>query len=87
MTMPHLHDILGLCGVVLILTAYLLLQTKRLRAHDLRYSVMNAAGASLVLVSLFFEFNLAAFAIEAFWLLISVFGMVQSCRGRRAIDR
>jgi hypothetical protein len=34
-------------------------------------------GASLILYSLTVDFNLSAFLIEAFWLLISCFGMAK----------
>ncbi len=69
------YDIVGTVGVAAIVGSYLLLQTQRLRAEDLRYSVLNAAGALLILVSLIFDFNLSAFIIEAFWVLISLIGI------------
>ena len=58
----------------MIAGAYLALQLGRIRSTDLLYSIWNAIGAVLVLVSLIFEFNLAAFLVEAFWLAISVLG-------------
>jgi hypothetical protein len=39
--------------------------------------VLNAVGAFLVMVSLLFDFNLAAFLMEAFWFLISLFGLLR----------
>lgn len=70
-----LHNAIGLGGTGLILLAYGLLQTGRLDARELSYSVLNGAGAAMILFSLWFEFNLAAFVMEAFWLLISAFGL------------
>lgn len=70
-------DIAGLVGVVLIVIAYLLLQLGKLPSSAPSYSLLNALGAFLVMVSLFFDFNLSAFLMEAFWLLISVFGFVR----------
>ena len=60
--------------------AYLLLQMGRLDAADVRYSAGNGLGAALVLVSLGFEFNLSAFLVEAFWLVISIGGLVKARR-------
>ena len=71
-------DIAGLVGVVLIVIAYLLLQLGKLRSTAVSYSLLNALGAALVMVSLYFAFNLAAFLMEAFWFLISLFGLVRT---------
>ena len=80
------HDILGGAGVFLIVTSYLLLQVGRLELRGLGYSAANAAGAALILVSLTVDFNLAAAIIEAFWLAISVLGVVLAWRARLASD-
>ena len=71
------HDLLGNIGVVLILATYLLLQLEKLSATSLLYSATNGLGALLILVSLIYQFNLSAFIIEAFWLLISIYGIVR----------
>ncbi len=68
---------LGIIGVVLIVATYMLLQLEKLSATSFLYSATNGLGASLILVSLIYEFNLSAFIIEAFWLLISIFGIMR----------
>ncbi len=68
---------LGIIGVVLIVATYMLLQLEKLSATSFLYSATNGLGASLILVSLIYEFNLSAFIIEAFWLLISIYGIVR----------
>ena len=78
------NDALGVVGVALVLWAYFALQTGRLRAAYLRYSLLNGVGASLVLVSLLVEFNLAAAVLEGAWVLISLIGIVRWWRARRA---
>ena len=80
------HDALGGAGVILIVTSYLLLQMGRLELRAMTYSAANAAGAALILVSLTVDFNLAAAIIEAFWLGISVLGMVVAWRARLPTD-
>ena len=69
------YDILGTLGVTLIILTYILLQLDRIRSEQLRYSLLNAAGASLILMSLYFSFNFPSFIVEFFWLLISLFGI------------
>jgi len=71
------HDLLGIIGVVLIVATYMLLQLEKLSATSFIFSATNGLGASLILVSLIYEFNLSAFIIEAFWLLISTYGIVR----------
>ena len=71
------HDLLGIIGVVLILVTYMLLQLEKLSSTSFIYSATNGLGASLILVSLIYEFNLSAFIIETFWLLISTYGIVR----------
>lgn len=69
-----LVDLLGLLGVGLIVFAYLLLQLDKLRSSALSFSLLNALGALLIMVSLLFSFNLSAFLMELFWFVISLFG-------------
>lgn len=77
------YDILGIGGVIIILIAYLLLQLEKLSPKDWQYSAANALGALLILVSLFFSFNLASFIIEIAWLLISIFGLFKAFSTRQ----
>ncbi len=81
----QLHDIVGLIGVAAILSAYFLLQTGRLAAETRRFSVLNGLGAALVLVSLYYDFNLSAFIVEGFWLVFSVIGFVRAL-GRKPVN-
>jgi hypothetical protein len=75
-----LTDFLGNVGVALIVIAYLLLQLNRLSSNTLSYSLLNAAGAALIIVSLWSNFNLSAFIMEAFWVLISLIGICRYLR-------
>ena len=67
----------------MLLAAYLLLQLNKLSSNQLSYSLLNGVGAILILVSLIFEFNLSAFAIEFFWLLISIVGIIGYYRSKK----
>ncbi|MBX3293400.1 MAG: hypothetical protein KF881_10980 [Acidobacteria bacterium] len=72
-----IFDVLGTVGVAMIIITYVLLQTGRLLSTQLSYSLLNAIGAALILISLYYSFNLSAFIVEAFWLIISVYGIVR----------
>ena len=80
-------DAAGFIGVVLIIIAYLLLQLEKLPSSSPRYSLLNAAGALLIIVSLIYKFNLSAFIVEAFWFLISLLGLWRSLASRKKLQR
>ena len=69
-----LFDLAGFIGVLLIVIAYLLLQLDKLASSSLSFSLLNAVGSLLIMVSLVFRFNASAFLIEVFWFLISLLG-------------
>ena len=41
-------------------------------------------GASLILISLFYEWNFPSVVIEIFWVAISLYGMAKALRERRS---
>jgi len=69
------YDLVGSIGVGLIIVTYVLLQTDKIKSETLIYSILNAVGASLIIISLLFSFNLSAFIVEFFWVLISIYGI------------
>ena len=75
-----LLDLIGNIGVVVLMIAYLMLQLNKLRSDGLAYSLANAIGASLIVISLLVNFNLSAFIMEVFWILISMLGIYRYFR-------
>ena len=78
------HNVVGNAGVALIIGCYFLLQVGWLEARSLSYSAGNLAGAAFVMISLSQEFNMAAFILECFWFLISVYGIAGWLLRRRS---
>ncbi|MDQ2920996.1 MAG: hypothetical protein M3R52_05210 [Acidobacteriota bacterium] len=78
-------DLVGNIGVLLMVIAYLLLQLEKLSSSAVSYLLLNAVGAVMVIISLKFRFNLSAFLMEAFWLLISLYGLTKPLFARRAV--
>lgn len=76
------YDVVGNVGVALIIGSYFLIQIGRMSATSLSYSLVNLLGAACILYSLLFEFNMSAFLVEVFWLLISFVGL-----GRIYLDK
>lgn len=73
-------DIVGTIGVATIVVTYILLQTGRVKSDQLAYSVLNAFGATLILISLYFEWNFPSVVVESFWLVISLYGIIRYFR-------
>jgi len=82
-----LFDLAGFIGVSLIVIAYLLLQLEKLPSSSLSFSLLNAAGSLLIIVSLLFKFNASAFLMELFWFLISLVGLIKWFISRKRLRR
>ena len=78
------HDFVGNVGVFLVLLCYLLIQMGRMDIRAAVYSVLNGVGALLIMVSLYYNFNLSSFVIECAWLMISVYGLARRVLELRA---
>ncbi|NRA85622.1 MAG: hypothetical protein HRU22_18145 [Gammaproteobacteria bacterium] len=70
-----ISDIIGMSGTALIVGSFFLLQLGKLAPTDLGYNLMNLSGAILLLISLYFNFNLASVVIEVFWIGASCIGL------------
>lgn len=81
--MNSVANVVGLLGVVGILSAYVLLQSERLRAEQPMYSLLNALGSGAILFSLIFDFNLSAALVEGMWMVISFYGLYRSLKKYR----
>ncbi len=76
----NIFDFIGNVGVALIIGAYLLLQLEKINSNNILYSIANTVGAIFVIISLSKNFNLSAFIIESFWLLISLVGIYKGIK-------
>jgi hypothetical protein len=76
------YNMIGFAGAAIGIGAYFANQQRWLRSDDWRYPFSNLVGASLILVSLCFEWNFPSVVIEVFWGLISLWGIVKSLGGQ-----
>ena len=72
-----IYSALGIVGSIAVIVAYFATQAGKLRADDPRFALANIVGAVLIMVSLFADWNLPAFVMEVFWLLISFYGLAR----------
>lgn len=70
-----LFELIGIAGFVFYMLAYGLLQTGRISGQSYSYTLLNMLAATLVLISLMHQFNLASLLIQLSWILISLVGL------------
>lgn len=70
-------DFVGIIGVGFTLIAYFLLQIDKIHSTGRLYSILNVAGAILILYSLYFNWNTPAVIMETAWFLISLYGLIR----------
>lgn len=75
--LEHFPDILGILGVILILWYYILLQLEKCAPESLAFSMANWIGSILILISLWFSWNLASVIVEIAWFFISLYGVLK----------
>ncbi|WP_238364940.1 CBU_0592 family membrane protein [Mesobacterium pallidum] len=85
-TLAELPRLLGFAGFILYVANYLSLSMRFVTSECLSYFVVNTLAASLVLVSLTHDFNMASLLIQVFWISIGVCAIGVRVR-RRTQDR
>ena len=80
----HWWDFVGFAGVLLVLGAYFLQQTRKMRGDGLWFPLLNAIGAAGILVPVWKapEMNWSVLFIETAWVLISLYGMWHALTNR-----
>lgn len=76
-------DLVGIVGSLMICTGYFMVSTGRINGETIRFQLLNAGGASLLLLSLYFRPNPGAILIEAIWLLIALVAIIRILGKRR----
>ena len=84
--MTNFLVVLGFAGVALILAAYFANQRGSLASSDWRFPAANLLGSVLIFSSLMVQWNLPSAVIEAFWMAISLYGLVRSLRSVSPTD-
>lgn len=73
-----LPDFIGIIGIAFVLTCYFLVQAEKMNANSIKYQLLNMAGCILILVSIFYSFNLPSAIIQVVWFFISLYGLMRN---------
>lgn len=82
-----IYELIGVFGFLGYISCFICVQLSLVRAPSVRFSLWNLTSASLVLVSLSENFNLAAAMIQTSWIAISLaalYGQLVRPRWKRA---
>lgn len=72
-----IYEIIGWTGTSAILLAYLLVSTKRLKADDKKYQILNLVGAIGIIVNSGVHGTIPSVGLNVVWLLIAIYGLVR----------
>ncbi|MEM9268213.1 MAG: cyclic nucleotide-binding domain-containing protein [Pseudomonadota bacterium] len=73
----QLGQALGVTGVLCYMTAYGLLQFGVLKGGSYPYTALNLFAATCVLISLIWAFNMFSFAIQVFFIVVSLIALAR----------
>lgn len=76
---------IGVLGFMTYVLNYLLLCLNVVTSGQARYFALNILAATLVLISLTEEFNLASALIQCFWIVIGALAILLRLRARLAL--
>ncbi len=77
-------DLVGSIGTLIVTAAYFATQMRVLNSDDLLFPVANLVGSLFMVYSLVYAFNLASALMELFWILISLAGIINYLRRKKA---
>ncbi len=83
---PVIFDVIGMMGTFLVVGAFFLMQLGKVDPKGFQYNFMNLSGAILLLISLTYNFNLASFVIEIFWIVASLIGLYNGLKANRNLQ-
>ena len=72
-----IYSIIGWAGGALIIIAYFLLSTKKLKSHSVIYNLFNLIGGAGLLVSTFVTQSWPSVVMNAIWAIIAFFSIFQ----------
>ena len=85
--MEPMDQAVQLIGAVLILTAFVLAQQRRMATDSVVYLVLNAVGAALLSVVAVLDGDLGFTLLEGTWTVVSTVGLVRCLKGRPVTGR
>ena len=75
-----IYDIIGWIGMILVLLAYILLSTNKIK-NGLLYQVLNLAAGVLMAIGLFPKNAWFSFTLQIIWALVAIVSIIKLKKG------
>ena len=75
--MVYFVDVIGWTGTALMITAYFLVSTRKIKSTDVFYQLMNLFGGAFLGINVLYNKAWPAFAFEALWVMIAIYALVR----------
>jgi len=72
-----IYSILGWIGMVLLILAYFLLSTKRVKSNYVLYHLLNLFGATGIVISALVTQSWPAMTLNIVWFVIAIFSIYE----------
>ena len=76
-------NIIWIFWMIMIVFAYFLTQTEKIKPSDLVFTHINLTWSVALLISLLIHFNLASFILEIVWISISLYGYYKYFKNKK----
>lgn len=80
---PLLFSIISWIGMILILTSYFLLSSKRVNSHSVIYNSLNLLGGIGIVISTFYTRSWPAMTLNIIWSGIAVITLIKIKKQKR----
>jgi hypothetical protein len=75
------HQLIQIAGALLILSGFVLAQSRVLDPQSLWYLAVNVVGSAILTVDAWREAQWGFFLLELVWAIVSAFGLLRLTRG------
>lgn len=83
MTIELFWNVIWIIWMFLIVLAYFLTQTEKIKPSQLIFTHINLTWSVFLLISLIIDFNLASFVLEIVWISISLYWYFKYFRNKK----
>ena len=71
-------EIVGFIGALMVLSAYILITTSKVNAHQKRFHILNGLGSLGILINAFYHNAMPSVLLNGVFLLVAGYGFLKS---------